>query len=347
MLSLYWATLVGLYILYLSCYISLSSFTGHTTVWLEPRQTATNNKHKPGGINMNVKHVVLVPPAFGTVHLLEPLTKYLESHGCQVHLVRYDGHFGDDADVARHTLNTYYHNTLRTIERVETEIGTGAGSLHNNGLVHLLGISQGAILAHRCAQSNPARFSGVTMYGAPQMGRLPVWKTLFMILTNSQYRKPILSKSGKVYLAKKHVEDLLFGGYNHHLVEEISRTPAGGQVLSEILLGQMTPNQYSLSYAVISAGAEKFHRNSAAKTWSRKSRDCKHFTVQGSHFGSLFHTELHECIWTSIHDAFNILEQKKRDIEEKRRNTEIAGEKITTLLPCAAVPGQSSLSVEF
>lgn len=299
---------------------------------------------------MKVKHVILVPPAFCTLRLLEPLTKYLELRGCQVHLVRYDGHFGDTSDnnnVADHTLNTYYHNTLRTIEYVETEIGASAGSPHDNGLIHLMGISQGAILAHRCAQANPARFSGVTMYGSPQMGGLPVWKTLFTILTNRQYRKPISSKSGKVYLAKKHVEDLLFGGYSHHLVDEITRTPAGGKVLSEILLGEMIPNQYSLPYAVISAGEEKFHRSSAAKTWSRRSRDCKYFTVEGSHFGALFHTELQERIWVSIHDAFNIIEQKRMSIEARRRSTEGAGDKITTLLPCGTVPGQTSLSVEF
>lgn len=222
-------------------------------------------------------------------------------------MVRYSGHFGENTEaVDKHSLKTYIADAERTLNEIEEVIG-------KNEPVFGIGASLGCPLIRTLAETHPESFCGILLFASPMMGGMPVWKTLWTILANRNYRGPIFSRTGTIRLKRKDAEDFLFGG-SHRMTDEVCMIPESGRVIFEALFGKMRPNTNpNLLCTVVGAHAEKFHSNSAKREWAYRGKSTSYVEVPGHHFTALMKAGFHELAAERITTAFKAWDKRKRE----------------------------------
>ncbi len=254
------------------------------------------------------KHVVVIGPAWGTSALLDPLCKFLEAFNLSVTIAPMRGHYADSA----------YPEKLdgASLETYQQDVENHVKSLTDKGdKAFLIGISMGAVIAHRISEAFPQRVAGVVMYGSPMLGPLP-WGlstpllTSLRILFNPAYWK-IFKGQGSVALHPYDVQDFLYSERDSGIgMAETMRMSESCLALREMMFGHIRPSRISkVRHWVFTCDGERFHYNYLAKRWADKQGAgkggvrAKYENLPGDHFRLLSDKKFHKEIKHALEEA--------------------------------------------
>ena len=152
-----------------------------------------------------------------------------------------------------------------------------------------LGLSSGgAVLQHLINDLPNGTFSKVQLFGCPMLDQnplIPVWGTFFHYLVKGHLFRAIWGK-GIGFMTQNEAEYFLFNG-SHELAEPATKVGEAWSIIREMIFGKLPHmTKSTVQYVVTVVSKEKFHRNSGAKSWAKKS-DAQFQVLEGSHFGVL------------------------------------------------------------
>lgn len=159
------------------------------------------------------------------------------------------------------------------------------------GDITLVSHSMTAVCAYRIAQEHPDKIKGVVMIDPPMLGGVSDWRVGLTFLRKPKLYLCPLFKDTPFNPTREDAKMMLFNGMESPHLDLISKQPASGKAIRQMVTSWLPRKKTIVPCAVIVAKRSRLHPAWPKKFWARSTGSI-HKALDESHCGILENAEL-------------------------------------------------------